>query len=387
MSIAAATGQSVDLDGREAAAQAANAALTKLGAIKPVAALVCASDEYDPQQLLTGLSAQLADTPIFGFSAGAQFGPAGLARRSVALALLGGDGLAARGGWAAGFSEQGHRAMEQVGLTLGLGVNSRGALLLAGSLQNGDGASASASLPPGAYTLAGGIAGGDLRRGRNFQLGGGQSGNNGLAAMYISGNLAAGVGHGHGWRPAGPYFKVTGMRGAWLRALDGQPASEAYATTFGRPAREWAFPPLNELVRLYPLGIEIEDEPELQVRSALQVEGDGSLRLNSPLPENALAHLLVGSPEACLEAARRAAHEALERLSGTPRLALVLVDAAWQMLFTGQAGAELAAVREVLGADLPLVGGTTYGQFSKASAAGRAEFLNQHIVVLLLGDN
>lgn len=386
MAVHAAVGQASNLDGREAATQAAYAALTQMGATRPAAALLYASHEYDIQQLISGLSGQLGDTPIFGQSVQGEFGPQGVSQRSVAVALIGGDELNARTGWAPGFNEQPHRAVEQLALTLELGANSRGALLLAGSAQTSDGDSAAASLPPGAYTLAGALSGGELRRGRNYQVGGNQSGSAGVAALYFGHGLTAGVGTGHGWQPVGRFFKVTGARGAWLRMLDGKPASEAYASVFGRPAREWGFPPLNELVRLYPLGIETEDQAEWLVRTPQQVEADGSLRLNTPLPEHALANLLIGSAEACLEAARAATEQARAALQGaTPRLAIVLADSSWQILFKGNPGGDLAAVRKILGPDVPVIGGYTLGQFAKPNGDARPQFLNQHMVVMLLG--
>ncbi len=46
---------------------------------------------------------------------------------------------------------------------------------------------------------------------------------------------------------------------------------ETYAQMFGKPPREWAFPPLNYLTRIYPLGFEQEHTAQLQVRSPLRV--------------------------------------------------------------------------------------------------------------------
>ncbi|MBI3158104.1 MAG: FIST C-terminal domain-containing protein [Chloroflexi bacterium] len=383
--VQAGVGQASDLDGRAAAAQAAYAALTGLGG-QPAAGLVFASHEYDVQQVMLGLGTHLANTPLFGMSTAGEFGPLGVQRRAVAVALLAGEGVEATAGWVGGFGEHSRQAVEQVSLMLGLGANSEGALLLAGDGLSSDGEGASAALPPGVYALAGALAGGDVRRGRTFQIGGTQAGYTGVAALHLSGGLTAGVGVAHGWQPVGAYFKVTGARGAWVRMLDGRPASEAYSTLFGRPAREWSFPPLSALVRLYPLGLEGEEGADLLVRTPLQVEPDGSLRMNASVPESAIGHLLVGSLERCIEAAGEAARTAVGALGGAaPRLALVLADVAWEMLFKGRPGADLAAVRAALGPDVPVVGGYTLGQFAKPNG-GRPQFLNQQMVVLALGD-
>ncbi|MBK8620015.1 MAG: hypothetical protein IPN96_23685 [Anaerolineales bacterium] len=75
--------------------------------------------------------------------------------------------------------------------------------------------------------------------------------------------------------------------------MDGRPASETYAGLFGYPARDWAFPPLNYLARLYPLGV--EQGEDLVVRSPIRVEADGSFRMNANIRDGIDAYLLVGS--------------------------------------------------------------------------------------------
>jgi hypothetical protein len=206
----------------------------------------------------------------------------------------------------------------------------------------------------------------------------------GLVAAFTRGNLKVGVGYDHGWNPVGSQFRVTRSRGFWLRTLDGRPASEAYAELFGYPAREWAFPPLNYLARLYPLGIEQGDD--VIVRAPIRVEADGSFRMNAPIRDGIDAYLLVGSRIACERAARQAAQNALLQLGDVkPSFVLVLVDVAWQMLLKAQPGIEIAAVQEILGANVPIAGGYTLGQIAPTEGA-TPKFLNQHIVVIAFGE-
>ena len=65
--------------------------------------------------------------------------------------------------------------------------------------------------------------------------------------------------------------------------------------------------------------------------------------------------------------------------------ALVLVDIAWQMLLKANPGAEIEAVRDILGANVPVAGGYTLGQIVSADDAP-PKFLNQHIVVIAFGE-
>jgi len=206
-----------------------------------------------------------------------------------------------------------------------------------------------------------------------------------MGAAFLRGNLHVGVGADYGWDPVGNQFRITRSRGFWLRTLDGRPASEAYASLFGYPARDWAFPPLSYLARLYPLGMDQSDG--MVVRAPIRVEADGSFRMNAVIRDGVDAFLLVGSRASCERAAKTAAQQALLKLGDAkPRLALVLVDIAWQMLLKANPGMEIAAVQEILGDTVPIAGGYTLGQVFTPDEDTKPKFLNQHIVVIVFGE-
>jgi energy-converting hydrogenase Eha subunit B len=69
-----------------------------------------------------------------------------------------------------------------------------------------------------------------------------------------------------------------------------------------------------------------------------------------------------------------------------PAFALVLVDIAWQMLLKATPGAEIAAIQEIIGDQIPIAGGYTLGQIVPGAEAASPGFLNQHIVVILIGE-
>lgn len=115
------------------------------------------------------------------------------------------------------------------------------------------------------------------------------------------------------------------------------------------------------------------------------MEADGSFRMNATLRNDAQrqlgsqAYLLVGSLAACRQAAQTATLQAMAAL------ALVLVDLAWQMLFEAQPSAEITAVQEAIGAEVPIAGGYTLGQIVPGGE-GTPQFLNQHLVVVVFGE-
>jgi hypothetical protein len=98
------------------------------------------------------------------------------------------------------------------------------------------------------------------------------------------------------------------------------------------------------------------------------------------------AYLLTGSPATCIEAAQRAAQKAIAALNGAkPVFAMVLADISWQMIFKARPGAEVDAVKAIIGDDIPLIGGYTLGQVTPGKNGSPPDFLNQHITVVAFG--
>jgi hypothetical protein len=380
MTLFASVGYAQALDGREAGLQAAHQALNQLGAGAPSLGLVIASHQYQAREVASGVSSLLGDAPIIGFSAPAGITSDGLHPHSVVVALLGGD-FQAEAHWLPGYAQSGRETAARLMNIANAQDNLRSLLLFADGF-NGDAEQLCAGLSSLNLPLAGALSSGDLHTGSTYQMSGLQTGAGALTAAFLRGNLRIGVGHAHGWNPVGSQFRVTRSRGFWLRTLDGRPASETYAGLFGYPAREWAFPPLSHLARLYPLGVEQGDT--MVIRAPIRVEADGSFRMNGTVRDGIDAYVLVGTRTDCEKAAQQAAQQALLGLGNAkPAFALVLVDIAWQMLLKGNPGAEVAAVQDMLGPSVPIAGGYTLGQI--VSDAGVPNFLNQHIVVVAFG--
>jgi len=382
MTMLAVVGQARALDGREAGLQAVHQALNSLGSTAPILGLVISSYQYEAQQVVNGISSLTGDLPLIGFSTPAGMSSAGLHPHSVVVALLAASDVKVDVQWLPGYT-QGSREVAGHLADLLKRKPQLPCLFFADGF-NADAEQLCASLPP-RTNLIGALSSGDLHTGNAFQIGGSQSGAGGLALARLEGAIKIGVGYGHGWQPVGSHFRVTRSRGFWVRTLDGRPASEVYAHLFGYPPREWAFPPLNLLARVYPLGLEQFDK-SLLVRSPLRIEADGSFRMNATVSDGADAYLLAGSLSACRAAAKQAVRQAMEGLGRSrPRLALVLSDLSWQMLFEAEPGGDILAVQEALGARVPIAGGYTLGQVVPGGD-GLPQFLNQHMLVILFGE-
>jgi len=387
MTLTASIGQAQALNGHEAGLQATHLALKNIGMETPSLAIVIASRYYDAKEIANSVSSLLGDTPTIGFSSASVLTQEGQTKNAVGVALLSSNDLKISEHWLSGYAQSGRETASRIiELASTKDKNSQKNFLFFADGFNGDAEQMCLGLTGSPISMIGGLSSGNPHTGATSQIAGTQAGSGSLAAAMIEGDLKIGIGSDHGWRPIGSQFRVTRSRGFWIRTLDGRPASEAYSQLFGYPANEWGFPPLNYLVRLYPLGI--DQGEELLVRSPLRVEADGSFRMNAPVRDGLDAYLLTGSPATCIDAAQRAAQKASLSLNGAkPVLALILADISWQMIFKARPGAEVEAVKAVLGDDVPIIGGYTLGQVTPGKDGSPPNFLNQHITVIVFGQD
>ncbi len=383
MALNAVVGQAQALDGREASLQAIHHALNRIGAVTPGLGIVIASHQYQPRDIASGVSGLLGDIPVIGFSSPVGLTGSGSFPHSVVVGILGGDGFEAHSHWLPGYAQSSRETAIQLGM-LAAGDKAQDLLFFADGF-NGDAEQFCQAMSDQPCQVSGALSSGDLHTGNTFQIAGNQTGTGAVAALTLNGNVRIGVGSAHGWNSVGGHMRVTRSRGFWLRTLDARPASETYAELLGYPAREWGFPPLNHMARLYPLGMEQGDE--LVIHSPIRVEADGSFRMNAPVRDGTDAFVMVGSRTACQKAAQTSAQQALRNLEGAkPVFALVLVDIAWQMLLKATPGVEIAAMQDILGEEIPIAGGYTLGQVVPDQAGNAPRFLNQHILVMIFGE-
>jgi hypothetical protein len=383
MALKVSIGQAQALNGREAGLQATHQALNRLGSSTPALGFVIAAHQYQSREVVSGVSGLLGDTPMIGFSSSACLSSNGLHHNSVMVALLAGD-FQAETRWMPGYAQSGRETGSQLSRQAAEQNELRALFFFADGF-NGDADQLCNAISNVTFPLVGALSSGDLHTGHSYQIAGPQTGTGALSAAFLRGDIRVGVGAAHGWNPVGSQFRVTRSRGFWLRTLDGRPASETYAQLFGHPARDWAFPPLSHLARLYPLGVEQGDH--LVIRAPIRVEADGSFRMNAPVRDGVDAYLLVGNRFSCESAAQQAAQQALQQLDGKkPIFALILVDIAWQMLLKSHPGAEVAAVQDILGKDIPIAGGYTLGQIIPGKEVTTPQLLNQHIVVVTFAE-
>jgi hypothetical protein len=372
------------LDSREAARSAVQQAFSLLGTARPALAIAFISQEYNVAEALSGLNSFLGNTPLWGFSTTAPLSQNGEETASIVVAILSGSDLKARTLFLPAEALTSTTELDDF-YQLASALDLHG-LILAGDGVNHNLPLVFPSLAKVSAPIAGGLASGDYVSGRTIQFAENKCASGALAAVALGGRFRMSAASGHGWKDVGLLLHLTQVKDVWIKTLDNLPAAEAYALFFGYPARQWAFPPLKELVRLYALGIEIfPGSSDLILRSPLHVEVDGGFRMNAPVIDDQVAHLMLGDPNACTEAARETAAKALRGLgNAAPMLALVLVDQAWNLLFKAKPLDWLAGVRSVLG-DIPIVGAYTLGQVQRPTPESLPQIYNQNLEIILIG--
>lgn len=379
-------GAAQGLDGRDAAMKATQKALDQLGALRPVLGIAIVSEEFDVQEALLGLSSLVGDTPLWGISTVMPIQGGADLPRSVVVVLLAGNDLKAVVHWLPNFAEDSQEAARQVSRLLRQELILPQGVLLAAEGVGGSLLPACSSIADLPIPVAGCLASGGYTSGKTYLIGKNQSGPMAMTAAVLGGRFRLSSAVGHGWRDTGLHFTVTKAHDVWVDTLDGAPAAEMYERNFGHTAREWAFPPLSDLTRLYPLGVEVQPgSPELMLRSPLRAEVDGRLRMSAPVAEGSVVHLMLGDPQACLKSAEEAVYRAIEGLNGArPLAALGFIDLAWQYLFETRVNEVPEAIQEALGS-IPLVGAYTLGQVARPTLQGAPVIYNQCAQIVLIG--
>lgn len=382
----AAIGVGYGWNGRDAARQATQQSLDRLGSGKAALALVCVAQEFDPAEALVGITSLLPNTPIWGASSPNTFTSDGEHSRSVVIGLIRGTALKAYSYWNPEFTKDSLKCARQLVYAL-INHSPLQGLLLSGDGINGDYETLCSNLMSTTIPVAGYLAAGDYNIGRTVVIGGNQTGSGALSGILLGGTFRLGIGVGHGFTDTGIFFRITKAKDVWVQSINELPAAEVYGQVFGYTGHDWALPPLAEMVRLYPLGIETPQcTSELLLRAPLRVEADGSLRMNFPVSEGAVAHFMIGDLDACLKAVESAARQALAAIyNSRPLLALAMVDLGWEYLFETRPGQISQILKNVFG-DIPVVGTYSLGQITSLPQMEKIQVHNQNVVIAVLGE-
>ena len=361
---------------------------------EPDLVIVFASANFEQKDLLEGVVSVTGITPLVGCTGAGEITVRGVEERAVAVMVVSSDKIE----FATGLGERintdaraaGHHAAREA---VKARIKNRSVFMMLPDGLTGNGADVIRGIQETlgtSFPIVGGSAADEFLFKKTFQYSKGKVLSDSVCGVLFGGNIAFGVGARHGWRPLGKHRKVTRARLNRIEKIDNKPAVEIYEGYFGKDIDDLR-EPLARMAILYPLGMAIPGEEEYLVRNALRVEEDGSLVCAGEVPEGSEIRLMMSSKEFVLEAARKAADEALRGMEGVKiKLAIIFNSISRRKLLGRMAQREIEVVRQALGRDVPIIGFYSYGEQAPLRAEmhiGKSYFHNESVVILAIGES
>jgi hypothetical protein len=364
----ASVGWSTATDAAGAGKEAADYALARLSPRRPALAIVFGSSWLEQLPMLEGVRSVIGSIPMAGESTAGEIVSTGPLSHSCVVALVASEALAC----GVGLGEQVDRDSREAGQQAAYAsIQNLHKTPRVGCIFFGDGlvttyAQVVRGLQEALGTsslIVGGMAGDDLRFANTSQYFQNRVVSRSVVTMLLGGAVKIGVGIEHGFAPISKPRQITQSKANVLMKLDRKPAASVYEEYFGhelvgRIRQEG----LTRQAIVYPLGIQTGGTDQWVLRNVVSFGADGSLSCSGEVLEGAWLQLMIGSRELALEAAHRAARQAIRSLN---RIACVLVfdSVARRMLLGFQhAASEIARIREAVGSAVPLAGCYTYGE-------------------------
>lgn len=382
-------GSSVAADSDKAAAECVQEALRGRVPGSTDLVLVFPTIDYDPHVFFAAAAQAAGDAQVIGCTSYAGFtSDASVAKGAVAAYLPAGEltfGIAAEDSISGDIYSAAERvtelACDRAG---GDGDNSVLMILsdgLAGDQREvvrGSYAVTGATVP-----LVGGAAAEDVSMTATYQFAGGAVMSNGVIAVWINSPVPLGIGVEHGWHPIGSPMVVTRAENNIIHELDGRPAVDAYLSQRGNDLLLGdldgkAEPSFARATYDHPLGL-ANASGRFDARHILGRTEEGDLVMFGHVSEQSVVQVMAGDPGELVDAAGRAAADALDQLSTPPRGGLVFSCTGRVAPLGDQMSAETAAISANL-AGAPVAGFFTYGEFARVT--GSTGFHNATVVVL-----
>jgi len=386
-------GKSNNPDAAKAGAEAAKEALTEAGG-KANLIIVFSTVAYDQEKMLEGVRSVSKEIPLAGCSDFGEITTEGPVSKHVAVMALNTPDIE----WTIGIGkgtdkdsfEAGKEAAEEIKKKAKAPL-SLFTMFLDGLAENGAAAVRGVQEVFGKnFPIMGGSAGDDFLFQKTYQYYNDQVLTNAMVGIGLSGKFSFGVGVRHGWEPIGLPMKVTKAVGGKLIEVNNRPALSIYEDYFGKKAEELIKEPIARMAYTYPLGMSVEGSPELLIRDVVIANEKGEITCAAEIPEGSEIRLMLGDYEKAIQAAKEAAENALAQLKGTkPKAIFVFNCVARYKLLGARIGEEIAAIQNVLGKEVPLIGFYTYGEQAPLAGILGPEcfsvFHNETMALMVLG--
>ncbi len=387
-------GRSNDTDPIKAGAEACKAALSEAGDGANLI-MVFSTVAYDQKKMLEGVRSISKEIPLVGCSDSGEITTEGPVSKHVAVMALSSDTI----NFAIGVGEGADKDSRMAGAMAAKEVKKQAGgelslfmMLLDGLAENGAAAARGVQEVFGKnFPIVGGSAGDDFLFKKTYEYYNDQVLENSVIGIGLSGKFSFGVGVRHGWEPIGLPMKATRAKGAKLIEVNNRPALSIYEDYFGKKAEELIKEPIARMAYTYPLGMSVEGSPELLIRDVVIANEKGEITCAAEIPEGSEIRLMLGDPDKAIQAAKEAAENALNQLKGAEPKAIFVFNciARWKLLGSKR-GEEIAAIQNILGKGVPLIGFYTYGELAPLGGVLGPEcfsvFHNETMALMVLGE-
>jgi len=235
--------------------------------------------------------------------------------------------------------------------------------------------------------IAGGTAGDNGKFHCTWQFAGGKLLTDAAVAIGFSGDFRLGTGVRSGWSPIGLAKKVTRASGNILYELNGEPALQVYERFLGKHAEK-----LPAVGVEYPLGLvgkclDGDSGDYYLLRATMSVDRqEKSIRFAGEIPEGAMVHLTCGDSSSILEATTEAARLAQKEIGDVNPVMVFFYSCMARKIVLGQrTQEELDRVRQVFGAQLPILGFYTYGEYCRVNCDSPSLLHNETATISVIG--
>ena len=392
--IKAGIGKSNNPDATKAGTEAAKQALSEAGGEANLI-FVFSTVAYDQKKMLEGVRSVSKEIPLVGCSDSGEIITEGPVSKHVAVMALSSDTIDFIIGVGTGAEKDSQKAGAMAAREIKEKAEGKIDLIMAlteGLPENGAAIARGFQEVFGKnFPIIGGAAGDDFLFQKTYQYCNGQVLNGAVIGVGLSGKFSFGVGVRHGWEPIGLPMKVTKTKGAKLIEVNNRPALSIYEDYFGKRAEELIKEPIARMAYTYPLGMSVEGSPEFLIRDVVIANEKREITCAAEIPQGSEVRLMLGDPDKAIQSAKEAAKGALAQLKGVkPKVVFVFNCMARSKLLGARRGEEIAAIQEVLGKEIPLIGFYTYGELAPLAGSLGPECFsvwhNETMALLVLGE-
>lgn len=398
--IYAGTGRSALTDSYDAGFEAVSMAIKKLNK-SPDALLVFAASRFDHSALLSGITSVVGDVPMSGGTTAGEISFQGFSVDSVVVLAVQSDTLRFVTAVSQGMRQNEYDcAIRFVGAIQDkCQSESMLTLMVFPDGMGGDGIRVIEGLQAGMaepFEIVGGFLGDNDHFTRTVQYCDGVAYQNAITGILIcapsSSTIRTGIGVGSGFASIGNSMFCTASEGNVIKEIDHDPALDVYMELLGEDrARR-----LPEVCLEYPFGLLDSQKggpfpANFQIRCGLSVDYDQrTITVAGSVPQGSALTLTTGSRGDLVNGARRAAERAKIGLNGyKPELIVVFSCVGRKIVLGRRVNDEVNAVKQVFGADIPVVGFYTYGEIGPddklSDDLSKVRFHNETMVIWVMG--